>query len=92
MKIDSHLEPTRLAGKIDRLWELSAAKIRAIDRRHASSRGTLVYTAGGRYTARGWTEWTIGFRHGSALLQFDATGDRRFLELGRLQTADIPSG
>lgn len=88
MKIDSHLEPARLAGKIDRLWELSAAKIRAIDRRHVSSRGALVYTAGGHYTARGWTEWTVGFRHGSALLQFDATGDRRFLELGRRRTLE----
>ena len=83
MKIDSHLEPTRLAGKIDRLWELSAAKIRAIDRRHVSSRGALVYTAGGRYTSRGWTEWTQGFQFGAAILQFDATGDERFLKIGR---------
>src|SRR4030095_4540943 len=34
----------------------------------------------------GWTEWTEGFQYGSAILQFDATDDREFLELGRDQT------
>src|SRR5262249_24543016 len=38
--------------------------------------------------ARGWTEWTQGFQFGSALLQFDATGDREFLDLGRLRTLE----
>ena len=37
----------------------------------------------GKYTSRGWTEWTQGFQFGSAILQFDATGDERFLEIGR---------
>jgi hypothetical protein len=45
-----------------------------------------VVTVDGRYTARQWTEWTQGFQHGSALLQFDATGDERFLALGRART------
>ena len=45
--------------------------------------GAPVFTVNGRYTRRGWTEWTEGFQYGSALLQFDATGDRAFLELGR---------
>jgi hypothetical protein len=42
----------------------------------------------GRYQARGWTEWTQGFQFGSALLQFDATGDARFLEIGRSRTVE----
>ena len=42
-----------------------------------------MFTVEGRYQARGWTEWTQGFQFGSALLQFDATGDAEFLELGR---------
>ena len=29
---------------------------------------------------KGWTEWTQGFQFGSAILQFDATGDDEFLE------------
>jgi unsaturated chondroitin disaccharide hydrolase len=31
----------------------------------------------GRYTTRGWTEWTQGFQYGAEILQFDATGDPR---------------
>ena len=41
---------------------------------------------GRKYTARGWTEWTQGFVYGAALLQYDATGDENFLELGRERT------
>ena len=29
-----------------------------------------VFTVKGRYTSKGWTEWTQGFQYGSALLQF----------------------
>ena len=47
-----------------------------------------MFTVDGRYTARGWTEWTEGFQYGSALLQFDATGEREFLELGRARTLE----
>src|SRR5258707_419049 len=49
---------------------------------------TTVYTVAGRYRARGWTEWTQGFQLGAALLQFDATGEREFLEIGRLSTVE----
>ena len=47
---------------------------------------TPVYTVRGKYTARGWTEWTQGFVYGSAILQYDATGDEAFLKYGREQT------
>jgi hypothetical protein len=50
-----------------------------------------VYTVNGRYTARGWTEWTQGFLYGEAILQFDATGDDEALELGRRLTRDYMS-
>ena len=53
-----------------------------------SPSGAPVFTVDGRYTARGWTEWTQGFQFGSALLQFDATGEREFLELGRARTVE----
>ena len=43
-------------------------------------------TAAGQYRPRPWTDWTEGFDHGSALLQFDATGDEEFLEMGRRGT------
>ncbi len=79
-------EARDLAGKIERLWTLSARKIRATERSYDPSKGSPVFTVEGRWTARGWTEWTQGFQYGSALLQFDATGDEEFLQIGRRNT------
>jgi hypothetical protein len=76
----------QLAGAIARMWEASARKLRATDAAYDESRGSPVFTVGGRWTSRGWTEWTQGFQYGSALLQFDATGEREFLLAGRLKT------
>jgi hypothetical protein len=88
LQIDSRLTPKQLLGAVQRMFELSAEKILALERSWKAERGTPVFTVRGRYTARGWTEWTQGFQFGAALLQFDATGERRFLELGRRQTVE----
>ena len=85
MRIRS-LQPSDLLAQIHRLWEESARKLRALEDGWNPAGGAPVFTVEGRYTARGWTEWTQGFQFGSALLQFDATGDREFLELGRSRT------
>jgi len=85
---DPTLTPAALLPAIARLWEASAPKILSIDKSDVPGAATPVFTVGGRYTARGWTEWTQGFVYGSALLQFDATGDERFLELGRTRTRE----
>jgi hypothetical protein len=77
-----------LLPAIDRLFELSAQKIRSIEDTWNPADGAPVFTVDGRYRARGWTEWTQGFQFGSALLQSDATGDREFLELGRSRTVE----
>jgi len=77
-----------LVPNIDRLFDRSAEKIRAIESTWRLDDGAPVFTIGGRYAARGWTEWTQGFQIGSAILQFDATGDRAFLELGRRHTVE----
>jgi hypothetical protein len=86
IKIDYSLTATKLTPKIDRLFEVSAAKILNLQKSWNPSKGTPVFTIKGNYTSRGWTEWTQGFQFGSALLQFDATGDQQFLELGRKST------
>ena len=86
IRIDRTRTPADLVAKIDRLFELSAGKIRSIERTSQPGDGAPVFTIDGRYTARGWTEWTEGFQYGSSLLQFDATGEREFLELGRERT------
>jgi hypothetical protein len=83
VEIDEKLTPTDLLPKIDRLWTASGGKIESIEQTCPPEDGAPVFTVDGRYTARGWTEWTEGFRYGGALLQFDATGDERFLAIGR---------
>ena len=82
IRIDRTRTPTDLLPKITRLFELSAEKIKALDDSWMPAGGAPVFTVNGRYTTRGWTEWTEGFQYGSALLQFDATGERDFLDLG----------
>jgi unsaturated chondroitin disaccharide hydrolase len=84
--IDRPRTPKDLLPKIDHLFDLSAGKILSLERTWISSSGAPVFTVNGQYTTRGWTEWTEGFQYGSALLQFDATGAREFLELGRERT------
>lgn len=86
IRIDARLRPSELGPAIERLWALSGAKVLAIEAAWDPAAGAPVFTVGGRYSARGWTEWTQGFQFGSALLQFDATGERAFLELGRQRT------
>ena len=88
MHADRQRTPRDLLPKITRVFELSAAKIRSIEDTWRPEDGAPVFTAQGRYHARGWTEWTQGFQFGSALLQFDATGDAAFLELGRARTVE----
>src|SRR6267143_475242 len=83
IRIDHHLAAHKLIPKINRLFDLSAAKILSLEKTWDASKGTPVFTVRGAYTSRGWTEWTQGFQFGSALLQFDATGERRFLDRGR---------
>ena len=89
IKINERLEPSHLASKITRLWELSAAKIDALAKSYDASQGSPVFTVRGAYTTRGWTEWTQGFQFGSAILQYDATGEKAFLEIGRRKTLTL---
>jgi hypothetical protein len=89
IKIRNDLTAAKLLPKIYRLFELSAAKILNLQKTWNPSKGTPVFTIKGKYTSRGWTEWTQGFQFGSALLQFDATGDREFLEIGRKNTVAV---
>jgi hypothetical protein len=89
VKIDQTLTAAGLLPRLTRLWEASAGKIESIQRSCPPERGAPVFTVAGRYTARGWTEWTQGFQYGSALLQFDATGERRFLNTGRGDTRAV---
>jgi unsaturated chondroitin disaccharide hydrolase len=86
LKINSTLTAKQLLPQLRKVWELSAAKIHRLEKRWRETAGAPVFTVKGKYTARGWTEWTQGFQYGSALLQFDATDDLWFFERGRSAT------
>lgn len=88
MKIDLQLTPEALRTDIDRFWKLSGNKILSIEKNFDSAKGAPVFTVNGKYSTRGWTEWTQGFQYGSALLQFDVTGEKEFLEIGRKNTVE----
>jgi len=89
MEIRTDLTPAALAGKLHRLFDLSAQKIQSLQETWKPSQGSPVFTVDGRYTSRGWTEWTQGFHIGSPILQFDATGESEFLDLGRSRTVEL---
>jgi unsaturated chondroitin disaccharide hydrolase len=83
------LQASHLAPRLKRFWELSAQKIALIESQYDTSKGSPVFTVQGKYTTRGWTEWTQGFQYGSAILQFDATGEQRLLDTARQQTVTL---
>ena len=89
ISINKTLKSSDLQSKLSRFWNLSGQKILDLEENYDVSKGSPVFTAGGKYTTRGWTEWTQGFQIGSSILQFDATGDSEFLEIGRKNTLNV---
>ena len=88
MQINNDLTLQELRPSIDRAFELAGPKIRKLENSWDPAKGTPVFTVEGQYTSRGWTEWTQGFQYGCAILQFDATGEEEFLEIGRKNTVE----
>ena len=77
-----------LEEKLNHFWNLSGEKIRLINAEYDTAQGSPVFTVAGKYSTRGWTEWTQGFHYGSAILQFDATGEEDMLQYGKKQTKE----
>jgi unsaturated chondroitin disaccharide hydrolase len=86
--IDETVSLEDLRAPLAAFWPVSGAKIAGLCESWDASKGSPVFTVRGRYTSQGWTEWTQGFQYGWAILQYDATGDERFLELGRRGTVE----
>lgn len=86
IKVHENLKTADLSKKLERFWQLSDQKIKLIEKNYDDSKGSPVFTVDGKYSTRGWTEWTQGFQYGSAILQFDITGDRKTLEIARNKT------
>jgi hypothetical protein len=88
VEINLTIQPSDLRPQLAHVWDLSAQKIRATAAHYEEPGSSPVCTVDGIYTGKAWTEWTRGFLYGSAVLQFDATGDDRCLELGRKATVE----
>ena len=88
MKVNVNIQPGDLKVRLNRFFELAAQKIRHIDSTWDPGRGTPVFTEGGKYTTRGWTEWTQGFQFGCAILGYEITGEEDLLRIGRKGTVE----
>lgn len=89
IKINTGLRPEDLTGKLRRFWQLSDEKINLIEKKYDDRKGSPVFTVEGKYSTRGWTEWTQGFQYGSVILQFDVSGGKHLLESARKKTVDV---
>ena len=86
INLQSSLQASTLASRLNRFWEISGHKIDLIETHYDTTKGSPVFTVSGAYSTRGWTEWTQGFQYGSAILQFDATGEQPYLDKARHNT------
>ena len=89
ININYALQPTDLSGKLKRFWKLSGEKINLLEKNYDNGKGSPVFTVNGKYTTKGWTEWTQGFQFGSNILQYDATGEKPFLDSAKKKTVDV---
>lgn len=83
MHIDKNLTVTQLDAALRQFFALACEKTRILHEEWDPADGSPVVTRQGKYSARGWTEWTQGFQFGIPILAFDATGDEEMLTLGR---------
>ncbi|MBD3183228.1 glycosyl hydrolase [Candidatus Poribacteria bacterium] len=89
ISVNTGITPEILKSDLDRLIDLAGQKIFKLKEKWMPEKGTPVFTVKGRYTLRGWTEWTQGFMYGMPLLHFDATGNTASLEYGRKSTMEL---
>ena len=86
MRVDRAITSGTLLKFTKRVFEAAAVMARDIDASWECGKGTPVFTVGGRYTTRGWTEWTQGFQYGCMILAGEGSGDRALGERGRTLT------
>jgi hypothetical protein len=84
IKINKKITAISLVKDCDKVFQAAGPKIKSILK--SNLKETPVFTIKGKYTQRGWTEWTQGFQFGCAILQYDATNDAEFLKIGRDNT------
>ena len=82
MRTLEKIEPNDLGNGITEFTGIAAGRVMDLNKNWDSQNGSPVFTRAGKYTSRGWTDWTQGFQYGMALLLFDLTGEKEFLEIG----------
>ncbi|MBC8357044.1 MAG: glycosyl hydrolase [Planctomycetes bacterium] len=88
MLIDHAITAQSLLPASQRVFQLAAEKTASLDRKWDVKFGTPVFTIEGKYSSRGWTEWTQGFQFGCLILAGDALDDHKLIELGRQRTIE----
>jgi unsaturated chondroitin disaccharide hydrolase len=83
VQLDKTITPRDLTRAMRRAAELAVNKTLRLEQRWKMEGSAPVFTAGGRYTARSWTQWTQGFQYGCALLCFELSGDSDSLAVAR---------
>lgn len=86
MQIDYSITANSLKPKLSEFWKLSKNKINLISNEYDESKGSPVFTVNGKYTTRGWTEWTQGFQYGIQILTAEGLNDPELYELGKSNT------
>lgn len=57
-----------------------------ISKEYNESQGSPVFTVKGKYSTRGWTEWTQGFQYGIQILTAEALNDTNLYQSGKSNT------
>jgi len=86
MNIDKTINIQSLERSLENFWDIAKAKVKIIEREYDDSQGSPVFTVNGKYSTKGWTEWTQGFQYGIPLLIFEACGDEDILKIGKQNT------
>lgn len=86
INLNTTYTPADMSQALSVFLDVASDKLIGLNEAQAKTDGAPVFTVNGKYTARGWTEWTEGFQYGCQILQYDATGDEQFLQMGRDNT------
>ncbi len=80
MKVAAQIDLYSLGTNIRKIILLAGEKSRLLAQRWKEGDGAPVFTVQGRYTSRGWTEWTQGFQFGIPLMVGGLLGEADLIE------------
>lgn len=89
INIDYELKVEDFADDLDNFFKICGQKIDLVTDSYVPADGSPVFTVKGKYTSCGWTEWTQGFMFGMNILQYDATGEKKYLDYGKKQVLKL---